>query len=548
MHAVLTSCGGAILAWPRHPSGGRTSPSPVFTDPAGAIRRLALACGTCLVAAAGVPAPAGPVVHTAQGDLVGRALFSGGGVFKGIAYAQPPVGPLRWRLPQPLIAWRGQRDAGAYGAACPQPETVWSKGAPPTSEDCLLLNVWSPSLSKHAALPVMVFIHGGGFMNGSGNALTYQGTALAAKGVVVVTINYRLGVFGFLAAPQLSAESPRHVSGNYGLADQLAALRWVRANIAAFGGDPAKVTVFGQSAGAASISDLLTSPLAPGLFRAAIIESGPAGVPSGRIQNLSQAEADGRAFFAGQNASALRALAAPEVLRRWKAFADAHGLPRVAPIVDGWLLRQPPFDVYRAHRELPVPILIGTNARDNLFHDDASRLAANLRAAYGPNAPAALQLYGVNGGRSGPPDPAGGTATEIWGTDRGMRCPTIMQELWHAEQGAAVYAYQFEQSLPGLPAAGAAHAYELPYVFGYLQPTPRIPATYGAQDHALSAFMQAYWTDFAKTGNPNGAGLPVWPRYDPRGRAYMRFSYAGPQLAHNLRGPACALYQRQFFH
>jgi len=510
---------------------------------------LGLTIGVASAAAQGVN-PGWPMVRTAQGVLSGRPLPSGGGVFKGIPYAQPPVGPLRWRLPQPPMAWQGVRDAGSYGAACPQPPMRWSKDAGAGSEDCLFLNVWSPEISSGTGLPVMVFIHGGGFVDGSGAAPLYDGTALSTKGVVAITINYRLGVFGFLAAPQLSASSPLHVSGNYGLADQIAALRWVRANIARFGGDPAKVTVFGQSAGSTSISDLMTSPLAAGLFRGAIMQSGPAVTPGGRMQSLAEAQAKGAAFFAAQadsTLSALRAIGTEQIMQRWQSFSQGRGRGGLGPIVDGWLLPKLPTEVYRAHAEMPIPILIGTNSRDNLIPGDDVHLVAALQKAYGPLAPAALRIYGLTGKGFPPKDPVGGSASDVWGTDRGMRCPTIMQESLHAAQGSPVYAYQFEQSLQGLEAAGAAHTYELPYVFGYMKWTPRIPATYGPRDQALSEIIQTYWTNFAKTGNPNDAQLPVWPRFEPRGRAYVRFSYAGAQVASNLRGQACALYQRRFF-
>lgn len=324
-----------------------------------------------------------PFVHTVAGDLRGSTSKSGIREFLGIPYAVPPTGDLRWRPPQAVHSWTGVRDARHYSDACVQPNDAHS------SEDCLYLNVWTPAVSAQERLPVMVWIHGGGFVVGSGSDPKIEGSHLAHKGVVVVTINYRLGVFGFLGHPDLTRESPHHASGNYGLMDQLLALRWVQRNISAFGGDPKRVTVFGESAGATSIGYLLVSPLAKGLFQQAILDS-PSRVllPDPELRNvvdgLTPMESVGTAIV--PHIAEARAWSTAEVVQRAKAVTDvlfapdgkgklglrpeghmhmpnAHDVPWWA-FVDGWVIPQQTQILYREGRELTVPVLAGTNANE----------------------------------------------------------------------------------------------------------------------------------------------------------------------------------------
>ncbi len=400
-----------------------------------------------------------------RGDLV---------VFKGIPFAAPPVGDLRWRAPQRPAAWSGVRAATAYGAPCMQVKSflVPPDGLPP-SEDCLYLNIWAPATSAKR-LPVLVWIHGGGFTQGNPNATMFDGTALADHGVVVVNIAYRLGQFGFMADPELSAESGGHGSGQYGIQDQIAALKWVRDNITAFGGDPSKVTIFGQSAGAASVGILAASPQAKGLFRGAIAESGAA-MMMGRYSTLETAE--------GQGKAALAAAGAPTIAQARKLSADAVlKIPgRFGPIKDGYVITDDTAAIYAAGRQNDTPVLLGFNSNE--------------------------------GAVGGPPGAAsGGMASNAW--------------TWARVQSKAgkgkVYGYYFDKVAPEGPVFYSAKGRStpaVPYVFGSFDP----PASYTAEDKALSANLVSYWSNFAKTGNPNGPGLAPWPAFDPSTGAWMRF-------------------------
>lgn len=459
------------------------------------------------LSAAGMPKT--PVVRTQSGPVSGVATSDGAVVmFKGIPFAAPPVGPLRWRAPKPVSPWKGTLKADHFGASCMQgPNTEllpWTKEfmyVTPVSEDCLFLNVWTPKASETAKLPVLVFIHGGAFTSGSGDVPVYDGEALARTEMVVVTINYRLGVLGFLALPALTAESEHHNSGNYGLLDQIAALRWVKENIAAFGGDAGRVTIAGQSAGAMSVADLLASPLAKGLFSGAIADSGIGGrgVP---MQTLAEAEKAGEAFASAKKAvsiEALRAMPASE-------FARAGG--RFAPIVDGWVV---PENATAATEEKDggsdVPVITGFQANDASLGGARSSSAEQFRnrakQTYGPMAEEFLKLY---------PAESDAEAKESGVTSGRDRLKAGMY-VWASRRvethKSPVYIYYFDRAVPwpAHPEFGAFHSGELPYTFGNLAIFDR---PWEPVDRTISKMMMTYWKDFSTSGDPNGAAVPHW--------------------------------------
>ena len=425
-----------------------------------------------------------------------------------------------------------------------------------SSEDCLFLNVWVPEFPPHSRLPVMVWIHGGGNYAGASSNAGFDGESLARHGVVLVSLNYRLTVFGFFAHPELTRESPHHASGNYGLMDQIAALRWVHENIARFGGDPANVTLFGQSAGAVDVNALLTSPLAKGLFQRAIAESGTVTrnpdaatlsmtalgavmeVKSGAITYSdaplrAEAEQQGAALAAGLHApslAALRGLSAGELLEAAsgrRSIGPANGV-----VVDGWVLPKPPAAVFAAGREHRVPLLIGNNSRERT--PPPAELTPAMEAMYGPLAARAASLYTAS-------DSLYGNPLTQWVVDTMYRCPVVAELTWHAAAGNPAYEYQFDRAAPGREAVGAVHGSEVAYVFGRLISGGRGPQ-YNAIDQDLSAAIEQYWTNFAKTGDPNGAGVPRWPEFDPAARGYLEFTDKGPVAAEGLRRPFCDLY------
>lgn len=441
-------------------------------------------------------------------------------VFKGIPYAAPPVGPLRWRPPQPAKQWSGLRQATAFSPACPQlgrypPDAP----AQSTSEDCLTLNIWGPAGKDVSKLPVMVWIHGGSLTDGSGSLPNYAGDQFAARGVVVVTINYRLGALGFLAHPELNKESPHGGSGNYGLLDQIAALKWVHRNIAQFGGDPGRVTVFGQSSGSFSISMLVSSPLAKGLFHRAIGQSGGVFEPvelDPRFTPEGAAEA-GLRFAKRAGAKSLAELRSMPVTTLLKAKFN----PQFN--IDGHILPASPYDTYAAGKQNDVDLLIGTNAEEATFFLDASAVTVdNFDAVMGRTYPSML-LWAVGASPGSTNAEAQRAAVAI---DTDMRFRWGMWAWGNhalASGKGKLFFYRFTQRpayRKGHPYFGlqATHGAELPYVFGDLNSDA---ANWGAKDHQLAASIQQYWTNFAKTGDPNGAGLPRWPTFDGNPGAVM---------------------------
>ncbi len=489
-----------------------------------------------------------PAVTIRNGELRGELLASGGAVFEGIPYAQPPVGPQRWREPSPAAPWDGVRNATSFGPPCAQ-----NAGGRPLergSEDCLYLNVWTPEWPVRSPKPVVVWLHGGGNFGGTASDASASGAGLAARGLVVVTLNYRLGMFGFFAHPALTRESPHHASGNYGLMDQIAALRWVHDNIAPFGGDPARVTLGGQSAGAVDVNVLMTSPLAKGLFHRAIAESGTVTrVPDDATMRMTglattMAPRNGNTYSdaltlaeaekAGEQVAAdPRSLSTADVLKAMSAPRMSIG-PANGVIVDGWVLPESPARVFVAHREHRVPLLIGSNARERTPDTTTGALVDAAMSMYGPLAPRALALYNF---ATAPIDPLNGNAAAQWVVDTMYRCPVVMQLAWHAAAGNPSYQYQFDRAAPGREAAGATHGAELPYVFGLLGPQHR------AVDYDISNAIQTYWTNFMTTGDPNGSSsLPQWPRFAAAARTYLEFTDQGPLARNGLRKPYCDLY------
>lgn len=525
---ILTIAAAAAAAWLCGPSVG-----------AGAwAAQAAPAAAQSSASAEARQAAGSPIVMVRQGRLQGRETDAGVAVFLGVPFAAPPVGELRWRPPEPAPAWEGVRQAANYGSVCAQHGAGFGAMFDKTEkEDCLYLNIWSPDLKPQKRLPVMVYIHGGAFVGGAGSIPTFDGVALGKQGVITVTINYRLGVFGFLAHPELTAESPHKASGNYGLADQQAALRWVKANIAAFGGDPARVTVFGQSAGAVSVMDLMASPLSRGLFAGAIAESGTpllGGSPS-----LAEAQQQGTAFAAAQGGvsiAQLRAIPAEDLMKRWAQFEGAGG--RSWPITDGWILPEAPAKVFEQHHELAVPLITGSNAREAIHVPGDAELGGRVRDVFGEGADRAAALYPPGAA----PDPLLGSSGNRFATDITFRCPAVVIETWHARKGAPVYAYHFEEALPGRQSMGSQHSDEVSFVFGTLGMLSfgRPPPEAAAQ---LSKTMVAYWANFAKRGDPNGPGVPEWPRFTLRDQAFVRLSSAGVRADSKLRGEACDLYR-----
>jgi para-nitrobenzyl esterase len=534
---------------------------------------LLLAQAPAKKAAAAPAAGSAPTVTVSTGQLRGSLTPDGVATFKNIPFAQPPVGALRWKEPQPAKAWTGVRDATAFGPMCHQSGNTQN----PHSEDCLQLNVWTPKWPMTATLPVLVWIHGGGNTAGSAVEPLFNGEGFAKHGVVYVTVNYRLGVFGFFAHPALTKESPHKAAGNYGIADQILALQWVQKNIAKFGGNPANVTIMGESAGAADVNSLLASPLTKGLFVRVIAQSGPIG---GQQLSLADSEKRGVEFaaklgFTGDDSLAkLRAMsdtdlmakvAPPQAARgaapgapgaapaaRGAAPAAARGAAPAAPApapgpgngiginVDGWVLPEPSVKIFSENKEQKVPLLIGNNSQEM-----QPRAAANVRdqikERYGPLAERALKAYGVDGANDPAPDPENGTALLQFTTDNQFRCGTVRELIMHTNNGNIGYEYQWSRTVHGQEAQGAPHASEIPFVMGTLPVWQRM-RNYNESDEKYAPIMQAYWSNFAKTGDPNGANLVKWPKFDAKARAYMDFTDAGPVVKEGLRRQACDVF------
>ncbi|HVP85969.1 MAG TPA: carboxylesterase family protein [Rhizomicrobium sp.] len=490
---------------------------------------FAFSLSSALAQAVTVDAPAGALKGEAQGGF---------NVFKGIPYAQPPIGKLRWRPPQPLARWSDVKEATAFGPACIQPSGaaagVYSHDPIPMSEDCLTLNIWAPKDAKNA--PVFFWIYGGAFWGGASNDPVYDGAKMAERGVVVVTINYRVGVLGWLAHPQLDAESPLHISGNYGLLDQIAALRWVKQNISAFGGDPGNVTIAGESAGGLSVVYLMASPVARGLFSKAIAQSAymvsmpELGKPAFGHPAAEEAGVQLSAAFHASNMAMLRAMSGESLNQ---VAAALHFAP--LGVVDGHILTGQLVDVFDKGEQAQVPVLAGFNSGEarslRILVPPTPASAADyektIRANYGDLADAFLKLY-----------PSTDMPESILATTRDALYGWTAERLVRSQtgRGQASYLYFFDHGYPAADEAGlhAFHASELPFMFGMLDRTPpkwpKIPNT--ETEHKLSDAMVDYWTSFAKDGKPVAADAPTWAPYGSD-RSYMAFSDA-PHPSHDI--------------
>jgi para-nitrobenzyl esterase len=479
-----------------------------------------------------------PRVRTANGVLEGLTEKSGVRVFRGIPYAAPPVGDLRWREPQPAKSWTGVRPAKKFGPRAMQRPLFGDMNfrSNGMSEDCLYLNVWAPAQAGQGRLPVLVYFYGGGLVAGDGSEPRYDGESMARQGMVVVTLNYRLDVFGFLAHPELTRESPHRASGNYGFLDQQAALRWVQLNIRAFGGDPNKVTIAGESAGSTSVSAQMASPLSKKLIAGAIGESG-ALMGSRKPVPLAEAEQVGLTFGARLQAptlAALRALPAEQVLAATNNFTPA----RFPVVVDGYFLTQAPADVFAAGEQARVPLLAGWNSEEAgysaILGQEKPTRENYLKAVqqlYGERAAEVLQAYPAATDTEvvqAATDLAGdrfiGLSTWKWTDLHGKTSGQPVYRYWYARPRPPMRP-EMGNAVPGLaggvirgpeaeaskmpPARGAVHSAEIEYALGNLA-TNQVYA-WTPDDYRVSEVMQAFFTNFIKTGNPNGPGLPSWP-------------------------------------
>jgi para-nitrobenzyl esterase len=487
-------------------------------------------------------------VQVASGRLAGATAASGIHEFKGIPYAAPPVGPRRWQAPQPVQPWANVRPATQFGPRAMQlplfgDMNFRSNGV---SEDCLYLNVWTGARASQEKRPVLVYFYGGGFVAGDGSEPRYDGEALAKKGIVTVTVNYRLGVFGFMAHPELTKESPHHASGNYGLLDQQAAIQWVKKNIAAFGGDPAHITIGGESAGSWSVSAQMAAPASKDLIKGAIAESGSL-LGLQPLPTLAQGEQTGVTFgtsLGANSLAALRALPAQQVLEA----SGKQGAPRFSPVVDGYFLPKQPTEIFAAGQQAHVPLLVGWNSQEMTYQmvlGPAAPTLDNYRAAmqklYGDRATEALKQY-----------PAATDAEVEQAANNLAGDRFIAYSTWKLADaqlqtgGQPVYRYLYARPRPAMtpemgnatanlaggvtkgtgaatpapPAKGAVHSAEIEYALGNL-PTNKV-FDWTPDDYKVSEVMQGYFANFIKTGNPNGAGLPTWLAASQQGGQVLR--------------------------
>jgi para-nitrobenzyl esterase len=487
---------------------------------------LALAFATAVAAAE-------PRVKTSNGTLEGTTETSGIHTYRGIPFAQPPIDDLRWQPPQPVENWPGVRNAKQFGPRCVQSpifnDMVFRSNG--MSEDCLYLNVWTPAKSSSERLPVLVYFYGGGFVAGDGSEPRYDGENMAKKGIVAVTVNYRLGVWGFLAHPALTKESPHHASGNYALLDQNAALKWVNKNIAAFGGDPRKVTIAGESAGSLSVSAQMASPLSRDLIAGAIGESGALIAPTLGPVPLADGEKAGAEFaktLGAESIAALRALPTDKI----QAAAAKLPIGRFAATVDGWFLPKLPVDIFAAGQQAHVPLLVGWNSAESNYRavlaqaePTVENYAAAVKKLYGERGDEALKLYPASTS-----DEVVDAATDL-ASDRFIAYSTWKWFDLHSRTGGKpTFRYYYARPRPpavsgnGAPARGAVHSAEIEYAMGNLAGNKVFAWT--PDDYKVSELMQGYFANFIKTGNPNGDGLPDWPAASAESARYMRIDVA----------------------
>jgi para-nitrobenzyl esterase len=510
--------------------------------------KRALLAAIYVILAAGFCVAQTPAPVKVEGGLVQGAVEDGLTVYRGIPFAAPPVGDLRWRAPQPVAKWDGVKETVKFAPACIQGMMMGPGGSGPApSEDCLYLNVWSPAKSPRDRVPVFVWIYGGGFAGGATSMPTFSGEKLAKKGVILVSIAYRVGQMGFFVHPELSAETKNRVSGNYGLLDMISGLQWIQKNIAAFGGDPQRVTIFGESAGGIAVSMLCASPLAKGLFHGAISESGgsfgpprPDPLPGENMRRLADAERAGEETLkaAGVASIAEARKLSPDKLsggsgrgRGGPAARGGGGPPGLSywPIVDGWVIPDDQYKLYEAKQYNDVPVLIGYNSDEGQsFSPPATPedYIANVKSRFGPFADKLIAAYPPGTGKVAKTardlmrDAAFGWQTWIWA------------RLQSKTGKSKVFYYYFDQH-PDYPAdspqagQGSPHGQEVAYVFQHLNPNQQSAKS----DEAISEAMAAYWTNFAKSGDPSGPGLPKWPAFSDANPVLMYFAqtpHTGP--------------------
>jgi para-nitrobenzyl esterase len=464
------------------------------------------------VQVAGVSVAVGQEAWTESGAISG--VREGGlSVYRGVPFAAPPTGDLRWRPPVTVTPWTGTRETDAFAPACMQIGVSMPGEKPPSvSEDCLYLNIWTPAKSAQERLPVIVWIYGGGYINGSASMPLYWGDQLAHKGVIVVTIAYRLGPLGFLAHPELTRESPHHSSGNYGLMDQIAALRWIQRNIAAFGGNPKNVTIAGQSSGSISVSILMASPLAKGLFQRAIGESGGLFEPFQLAPKylLANAEGDGEKYAVSLGASSLKEL---RRLPADRLTGNAGGI--VHPVIEPYVLPVSPYEAFTSGQQNDVPLLLGSNAEEarsltDVNHVKAATFDSDIEHSFGQLPAPLVAAY---------PHSTDEAARQArLDLERDLRFGWDMWAWARLQAGTGhnpVYYYSFRQK-PPFPVGsvyegwGASHFAELWYVFNHLD---QEPWRWSEADRKVAEEMSSYWVNFARSGNPNSPDLPPWPAF-----------------------------------
>jgi para-nitrobenzyl esterase len=519
-------------------------------------RLLPVVLGLGMILAVHAATLKGPV-RTTEGLVSGvPGNIAGVVVFKGIPFAAAPVGDLRWKAAQRMPAWQGVRAGDHFGAACIQPHqrqrvpnnrAVDLPDSPPISEDCLYLNVWTPAASAHAKLPVMVWIYGGAYLEGAGSTPYNQGDSLAAKGVVIVTFNYRLGSLGFLAHPELTAESPHRASGNYALSDTIATLEWVQRNIAGFGGDPGNVTIFGESAGASMSAALVGSPAAAGLFRRAISESGIwMGLSLAPMRTRESAEQQTVKAAAQLGMSTLAAL------RGMSAEDAANKLPKQGMIIDGWIVPEDLTRTFAAGRQNAVDVIAGSNRDEGSFAAGfgppmtVERWRSTAAQRWGDQSQLGLQAY-----------PAATDAEAAFDNTRLFAdnmewLMRLFAERQHA-RGMHAYAYHFVFKPSYAPDAhdlGVCHTCELPFVFDNLGVLRLYPDSSSPQLTQASAsaqkvakLMSSYWINFARSGDPNGPGLPVWPQIRTLASGPVLHISESPVVADSLGPDKVKLFQ-----
>ena len=492
-----------------------------------------------------------PRVKTQNGELEG-VNESGIKTFKGIPYATPPVGNLRWREPQPVQNWSGVRKAEKFGPRAMQlpifNDMVFRSNG--VSEDCLYLNVWTPAKTGNEKLPVLVYFYGGGFVAGDGSELRYDGESLARRGIVAVTVNYRLGIFGFFAHPELTKESPHHASGNYGLLDQSAALQWVQKNISAFGGDPKKITIAGESAGSFSVSAQMASPLSKNIIAGAIGESGSLlGLNS--TPSLKDAEKSGTDFGSAIKANSiadLRAISADDLMNA----AAKPGAGRFSVCVDGYFFPKSPLEIYQTGEQAHVPLLVGWNSQEMSYQVVMGQYKPNLdnykkavEKLYGENSTEVLRVYNASN-----EEDVEQVATSLAG-DRFIGYSTWKWSDMQSRTGnKPVYRYLYARARPAMrnppansvAAKGAVHSAEIEYALGNL-PTNRV-YDWQPEDYQVSEIMQTFFANFIKTGNPNGLGVPEWKPVDNKSGVQVMHIDVNTRLVEDKNGERYAVLEK----